>query len=47
MKKFISIVLVVGKYSEREHIVVLYLPNEPQCDFIIKDREIINGDLCM
>ena len=34
-----------GKYSEREYILVLYLPNEPGCDFIIKNREIINGDL--
>ena len=33
------------KYSETEYRVVLYLPNEPECDFIITNEEIKNGNL--
>ena len=33
------------KYSETEYRVVLYLPSEPECDFIITEKEIKNGNL--
>lgn len=33
------------KYSGVEYRVVLYLPNEPSCDFMITEKEIKNGNL--
>ena len=34
-----------NKYSEMNFKVILYLPNEPKCDFIITEKEIKNGNL--
>ena len=33
------------RYLELEYRVILYLPNEPSCDFIIREKEIKNGNL--
>lgn len=32
-------------FNSDEYRVILYLPNEPQCDFIIKEKSIKNGDI--
>ena len=32
-------------YSKGDYRVILYLPNEPKCDFIITEKEIKNGNL--
>ena len=34
-----------NKHSETVYRVVLYLPNEPECDFMITEKEIKNGNL--
>ena len=34
-----------NKYSEINFRVILYLPNEPKCDFMITEKEIKNGNL--
>ena len=34
-----------NKYSNIDFRVVLYMPNEPNCDFIITEKEIKNGNL--
>ena len=33
------------RYLELEYRVILYLPNEPSCDFIITEKQIKNGNL--